>query len=118
LLSSFLLEVFTMPETDPATPLTERKPLVFLSASREDEEWREGLRKRLNRYADYFEWWDDSRVGTGENWKEQVESAIQRTNVAVVFLSGLPGIVYGHFRTGIFGSVCRGQQVEVISNSS
>lgn len=76
-----------MPETDPATPLTERKPLVFLSASREDEEWREGLRKRLNRYADYFEWWDDSRVGTGENWKEQVESAIQRTNVAVVFLS-------------------------------
>lgn len=76
-----------MPETAPVTPLAEDKPLVFLSASHHDEEWREGLRKRLSRYADYFECWDDSKVATSENWKEQVENAIQHANVAVVFLS-------------------------------
>ena len=63
------------------------KPLVFLSASHTDNKWRDGLRRRMDRYADYFEWWDDSKVGTGENWKEQVESAIQRASIAVVFLS-------------------------------
>lgn len=69
----------------PETP--DGKPLVFLSATRADNEWRQGLRKMMERYADYFEWWDDSRIGPGENWKDQIEAAIQRASVAVVFLS-------------------------------
>jgi KAP family P-loop domain/TIR domain len=82
-----LLEVFTMPETAPVTPIAKDKPLVFLSASRHDEEWREGLRKRLSRYSDYFEWWDDSKLGTSEKWQEKIYAAMQRASVAVVFLS-------------------------------
>jgi len=76
-----------MPEIRPATPFAEKQPLVFLSASHDDDEWREGLRKRLNRYADYFEWWDDSKINPSEIWKDQLDAAIQRASVAVVFLS-------------------------------
>jgi nucleotide-binding universal stress UspA family protein len=76
-----------MPETTPVTPIAKDKPLVFLSASRDDEEWRDGLRKRLSRYADYFEWWDDSKISVGEFWKDEIEAAIKRASVAVVFLS-------------------------------
>jgi hypothetical protein len=76
-----------MPETAPVTPIAKDKPLVFLSASRHDEEWREGLRKRLSRYSDYFEWWDDSKLGTSEKWQEKIYAAMQRASVAVVFLS-------------------------------
>jgi|SRR6185369_762244 len=80
-----------MPETAPATPLAERrferKPLVFLSANHDDEEWHQGLRKRLDRYSDYFEWWDESKIVTSGIWKDQVDAAIQRASVAVVFLS-------------------------------
>src|SRR6185295_13276400 len=75
----------------PATPLVERrferKPLVFLSASDDDEAWRDGLRKRMSRYADYFEWWDGSKITPNGNLKDQLDAAIQRSSVAVVFLS-------------------------------
>src|ERR1044072_2725001 len=76
-----------MPETAPVTPINQLKPLVFLSASHDDEEWRDGLRKRLSRYADYFEWWDDSKISVGGFWKDEIEAAIKRASVAVVFLS-------------------------------
>jgi len=68
--------------------IIERNPLVFLSATRADEEWRAKLRKRLDRYADYFEWWDDSKINAGKNWQQQIDAAIGRARVAVVFLSG------------------------------
>lgn len=65
----------------------ERNPLVFLSATRADEEWRARLRKSLDRYTDDFEWWDDSKINAGEKWQQQIDAAIQRARVAVVFLS-------------------------------
>jgi len=65
----------------------ERNPLVFLSATRADEEWRVRLRMKLDRYADYFEWWDDSKINAGEKFQQQIDAAIQRASVAVVFLS-------------------------------
>ena len=76
-----------MPETAPVTPLAQAKPLVFLSASQSDIEWRNGLRKRLDRYADYFSWWDDSKINLGELGGYEIEAAIQLASVAVVFLS-------------------------------
>jgi len=71
----------------PQTPEAENKPLVFLSASHTDDEWREGLRKRMDRYADYFEWWDDSKIATGQDWQKEIDAAIERARLAVVFLS-------------------------------
>ena len=76
-----------MSAKSPDTPEPEGKPLVFLSATRVDNEWRERLRKRLDRHADYLEWWDDSKIGVTEMWKVRIDDAIKRASVAVVFLS-------------------------------
>jgi len=40
----------------------------------------------MDRYADYFEWWDDSKIGLGEDWQRQID-IVFNTSVAVVFLS-------------------------------
>jgi hypothetical protein len=63
------------------------KPLVFISASKLDIEWRDRLKISLSRYDDQIEWWDDSRIETSSEWSVEIASAIERASVAVVLLS-------------------------------
>ncbi|HSS75702.1 MAG TPA: P-loop NTPase fold protein [Thermoanaerobaculia bacterium] len=60
-------------------------PLVFISASHKDDEWRQRLRAELQ--AEQIEWWDDSRLPAGSLWETEIEAAIERAAVAVVLLS-------------------------------
>ena len=71
----------------PGTPTKREKPLVFISASRTDSVWREYLKTKLAEYADQVQWWDDSRIEPGQDWRAAIDAAIQRASVAVIFIS-------------------------------
>eukprot|EP01031_Cornospumella_fuschlensis_P005167 gene5167-6446_t len=62
-------------------------PLVFISASHFDVEWRERLKAYLADHSGEFEWWDDSRILPGEKWAEKIDEAISRAAVAVLLIS-------------------------------
>jgi hypothetical protein len=76
-----------MPEVEGKSLVSERKPLVFVSANYTDHKWRFGLEERMSRYADYYEWWDSSKLDPSKSWTDSIKAAIRRANVAVVFLS-------------------------------
>ena len=61
------------------------KPLVFISASRRDSAWRELLKSKIDELNE-LEWWDDTKITPAQNWAE-IEAAIQRAAIAVIFLS-------------------------------
>ena len=72
------------PPTDIPPP---RYPLVFISASHKDREWREQLKRTFNEEKAPIECWDDSRIFTGADWPAETARAIQRATVALVLLS-------------------------------
>lgn len=61
----------------------------FISYSHVDEDYLKRLKvhlKPLERiYA--FEAWDDRRIKPGQKWKDEIESAIQRSKVIILLLS-------------------------------
>lgn len=63
------------------------KPLIFISASDYNYDWRERIKGKLDQYVDQIEWWDDSRIDPSQNWKVEIDAAIARTSIAVVLLS-------------------------------
>jgi len=67
--------------------LPERKPLVFISATRTDHDWRDRLRTALLAYTDSLDWWDVSDLKGGEVLQSQVDYAIELASLAAVFLS-------------------------------
>ncbi|HYF36991.1 MAG TPA: P-loop NTPase fold protein [Prosthecobacter sp.] len=62
-------------------------PLVFISASHQNIEEREMLKAALEVRAEQIEWWDDSRVPTGERWEKEIDGAINRASAAIILLS-------------------------------
>lgn len=66
---------------------SDNKPLVFFSACSEDNEWRDRLKSRLDSFGDQMEWWDDSRIETGNNWPRSIYEALALASIAVVLLS-------------------------------
>lgn len=73
----------------PPVPVTRgtTKPLVFISASHKDSEWRQLIEQTLENYNKDIEWWDDSKLEPGIPWEAEIEAAIARTLIAVVLLS-------------------------------
>jgi hypothetical protein len=65
------------------------KPLVFISASKTDCSWRDRLKGKAGERSDVLpvDWWDDSRIQPGREWKDEIEAAIQRASMAVILLS-------------------------------
>jgi len=66
--------------------MNEKRRLVFISACRQDREWRELLKKKLAAHEN-VEWWDDSRLKAGDNWPAEIEAAVTRADIATVLLS-------------------------------
>jgi hypothetical protein len=64
-----------------------QKPLVFLSANRDDYRWRDRLKRSLGNTNLGVDWWDDSRIPSGSDLQKEINSAIQRASVAVILLS-------------------------------
>jgi len=65
------------------------KPLIFISASQADYSWRDRLKGIASERSEVLpvDWWDDSWILPGSVWKDEIEAAIRRASVAVIFLS-------------------------------
>jgi hypothetical protein len=76
------------------------KKSIFVSYSRADNEetnWVARLKLYLAplRRAGVLDTWDDSRIETGENWREAIENALNDTSAAVLIVG--PGFLASDF---------------------
>ena len=64
-------------------------PSVFVSYAHADEKWKDRLATQLLplQSLGLLDIWDDRRIGAGDQWLEEIESAIQRASVAVLLVS-------------------------------
>ena len=63
------------------------KPTVFISYSHKDEGWKERVVTHLKVLQQEFDVWDDSRIGGGDDWYLEIETAMNGANVAVFLVS-------------------------------
>jgi hypothetical protein len=65
------------------------RPTVFISYSYHDEEWKERLLSHLEVLGKQgiLDVWDDRRIGAGDDWRREIELAMERSSVAVLLLS-------------------------------
>ncbi|HKQ73601.1 MAG TPA: toll/interleukin-1 receptor domain-containing protein [Blastocatellia bacterium] len=62
---------------------------IFISYSRENEEEKNELLSHLRVLQHYgqFDLWSDDRIGAGENWKKEIEDALDRARIAILLIT-------------------------------
>lgn len=60
---------------------------IFISYCHSDKAWVDRMKRHFVPFRDKLDIWDDSRIEGGQNWKEEIEKAINRTKVAILFIS-------------------------------
>ncbi|MEJ7862395.1 MAG: DnaB-like helicase C-terminal domain-containing protein [Pyrinomonadaceae bacterium] len=62
---------------------------VFVSYSHKDEKWLERLRVHLRPLTreHKLDLWDDSRIQPSSNWRSEIQLAIDKASVAILFIS-------------------------------
>ena len=65
------------------------KPTIFISYSHADEAWKDRLVTHLTvlERQGLLDLWDDRRIGVGEDWRREIEQAIDGASVAVLLVS-------------------------------
>ena len=65
------------------------KPIIFISYSHKDEEWKDRLVTHLGslHYEGLLNPWDDRSFGIGEDWYEGIQAAMNAANVAILLIS-------------------------------
>lgn len=69
------------------------KKKVFISYSHKDKEYLERLRVHLMGYLfarsekDILDIWDDTKISSGTDWKEEIKKALKHTKVAILLVS-------------------------------
>lgn len=65
------------------------KPTIFISYSHEDEEWKNHLVNQLGvlQHQGLLEVWDDSRIGAGEDWHQEIQRTMDKAHVAILLVS-------------------------------
>ncbi|WP_339717890.1 TIR domain-containing protein, partial [Cyclobacterium amurskyense] len=66
-----------------------RNPVIFVSYSHKDQENLIEVKKFINNINTNFKFdiWDDTKIQTGDLWKEKIEKAICEAHIAVLLLS-------------------------------
>ncbi|NJO37415.1 MAG: toll/interleukin-1 receptor domain-containing protein [Rhizobiales bacterium] len=66
------------------------RPLIFISYSKHDDEAKAFVARQLGvlRHVGEIEQWDDSRIGIGRNWFDEIDTNLRRCSVAVLLISG------------------------------
>ncbi len=64
-------------------------PSVFISYSHKDEEWKDRVvtHLRVLQMEDILDVWDDRRIEGGDDWKPEIEKAIDTASIAVLLIS-------------------------------
>ena len=65
------------------------QPKIFVSYSHKDKEWLVRLQVHLKPLVrdEIIDLWDDTRIQTGDLWREEIRQAIESSQAAVLFLS-------------------------------
>ncbi|VVS92202.1 response regulator [Desulfoluna spongiiphila] len=65
------------------------KQNIFVSYSHEDKIWLERLKVHLRPYERQSKIyvWDDTRIASGEDWKNEIEKALKKSKIAVLLIS-------------------------------
>src|SRR3954454_14619457 len=69
------------------SPSTRTK--VFISYSHADKEWLERLKRHLKPLVreGNLDCWDDTHIRPGDNWKQEIQNALDTAQVAVMLIS-------------------------------
>lgn len=65
------------------------KPKIFISYSHHDEEWKDRLIPFLKvlQIEGRFDIWQDRQIGAGQEWRQQIEKAIEEAKLALLLVS-------------------------------
>jgi hypothetical protein len=69
------------------SPSTRTK--VFISYSHADKEWLERLKRHLKPLVreGNLDYWDDTHIRPGDDWKQEIQNALDTAQVAVLLIS-------------------------------
>lgn len=60
---------------------------VFISYSHEDKSFLKDIQRHFKPFLDKINYWDDSKIQPGQNWKEEIGKALKETKVGILLVS-------------------------------
>ena len=60
---------------------------VFVSYSLSDQVYLEEIKKHFKPFEDQINFWDNSKILPGQNWRDEIALAISKTKVVILLLS-------------------------------